>query len=88
MKNNIWFHADDFGVTTGQSERILDCYQNGALNSISVIANTPVLEETLEILDRADPDKTRIRRVLHLNFVEGKPLSGAENVPDLVDSSG
>ena len=30
MKNNIWFHADDFGVTTGQSERILDCYQNGA----------------------------------------------------------
>ncbi|MEZ3444037.1 MAG: ChbG/HpnK family deacetylase [Lachnospiraceae bacterium] len=88
MKNNIWFHADDFGVTTGQSERILDCYQNGALNSISVIANTPVLEETLEILNRADPDKTRIRRVLHLNFVEGKPLSGAENVPDLVDSSG
>lgn len=88
MKNKIWFHADDFGVTTEQSERILGCCQGGALNSISVLPNTPALRESLGILDRADPDGTRIRRVLHLNFVEGKPLAGAENVPGLVDDSG
>lgn len=88
MENNIWFHADDYGVTAGQSERILNCYQNGALNSISVLPNTPALGEALELLDRYDPDGTHIRRVLHLNFVEGKPLSGAENVPELVDSTG
>lgn len=88
MKNNVWFHADDYGVTTQQCERILDCYQNGVLNSISVLPNTPVLGEALEILNRADPGGTRIRRVLHLNFVEGKPLAGAEYVPDLVDSAG
>ena len=80
MKNDIWYHADDFGVTTEQSERILDCCQNGVLNSISVLPNTPVLGEALEILNRVDPDGTRIRRVLHLNFVEGKPLAGAEHV--------
>lgn len=88
MKNKIWFHADDFGVTTEQSERILGCYENGALNSISVLPNTPALRESLEILNRYDPGGTRIRRVLHLNFVEGKPLAGAENVPELVDNSG
>lgn len=88
MKNSIWFHADDFGVTTGQSERILSCYQNGVLNSISVIPNTPALRESLEILNLADPDGTRIRRVLHLNFVEGQPLAGAEEVPALVDDKG
>jgi len=88
MKNDIWYHADDFGVTTEQSGRILDCCQNGVLNSISVLPNTPVLGEALEILNRVDPDGTRIRRVLHLNFVEGKPLAGAEHVPVLVDSSG
>lgn len=88
MKNKIWFHADDFGVTTEQSERILGCCQNGALNSISVLPNTPALRESLAVLNRCDPDGTRIRRVLHLNFVEGKPLAGAENVPDLVDDSG
>lgn len=88
MKNNIWFHADDFGVTIEQSERILDCYQNGVLNSISVLPNTPALRESLDALNRMDPDGTQIRRVLHLNFVEGRPLAGAENVPDLVDNSG
>lgn len=88
MKNNIWFHADDYGVTAEQSERILDCYRNGRLNSISVLPNTPALGEALEVLNRADPDGTDIRRVLHLNFVEGKPLAGAENVPQLVDSTG
>lgn len=88
MENKIWFHADDYGVTKEQSERILGCYQNGALNSISVLPNTPALEESLEALNRVDPDGTRIRRVLHLNFVEGKPLAGAENVPGLVDDTG
>lgn len=88
MKNNIWFHADDFGVTVEQSECILDCYRNGVLNSISVLPNTSALRESLEILDQADPDHTQIRRVLHLNLVEGKPLAGAENVPLLVDDTG
>lgn len=88
MKNNIWFHADDYGVTAEQSGRILSCYQNGALNSISVLPNTPALGESLELLNQCDPDGTHIRRVLHLNFVEGRPLSGAENVPDLVDDTG
>lgn len=88
MENKIWFHADDYGVTVEQSKRILSCYQNGALNSISVLPNTPALRESLELLNQCDPDGTRIRRVLHLNFVEGRPLSGAENVPDLVDNTG
>lgn len=88
MADKIWFHADDYGVTIEQSKRILDCWQNGALNSVSVLPNTSVLEEAQKLLDQADPEGTQIRRVLHLNFVEGKPLAGAENVPDLVDKTG
>lgn len=88
MENNIiWYHADDFGVSFAQSEKILACYRDGALNSISVIPNVPDLGSVLEILDNADKDFA-IRRVLHLNFVEGKPLAGAENVPLLVDKRG
>ena len=88
MQRNIWFHADDYGVTAQQSERILDCFRNGALNSISVLPNAPALKDSLKILDNADPDGNQIRRVLHLNFVEGRPLAGAENVPLLVDETG
>ncbi|MDE6362876.1 MAG: ChbG/HpnK family deacetylase [Lachnospiraceae bacterium] len=88
MNRRIWFHADDFGVTAAQSERILNCYRDGVLNSISILPNTPALPESLALLNEADPDGTRIRRVLHLNFVEGRPLAGADKVPDLVDDTG
>lgn len=27
MADKIWFHADDYGVTIEQSQRILDCWQ-------------------------------------------------------------
>ncbi|MDE7324509.1 MAG: ChbG/HpnK family deacetylase [Lachnospiraceae bacterium] len=88
MNNRVWFHADDFGVTQEQSERILECYQNGALNSISVLPNSRALKESLQLLNSADPGGSEIRRVLHLNFVEGRALAGAQRVPDLVDSTG
>lgn len=54
MNNRIWFHADDFGVTREQSARILECYDNGVLNSISVLPNTGALKESLRLLDQAD----------------------------------
>lgn len=86
-KKETWYHADDFGVSLEQSERILACCRDGALNSISIIPNTSDLSGALELLDKAD-DKGEIRRVLHLNFVEGKPLAGADKVPLLVDGEG
>lgn len=88
MNRTIWFHADDYGVTAQQASRILSCYQDGVLNSISILPNTSALGECLEILNQVDPAGTQIRRALHLNFVEGRPLAGAENVPELVDDTG
>ncbi len=82
-----WYHADDFGVSLEQSEKILSCYQEGALNSISILPNVPDLDGALALLDRIDA-KGVIRRVLHLNFVEGKPLAGANKVPLLADKEG
>lgn len=85
--NMIYFHADDYGVSRNQSERILACHAEGALNSISVIPNTSELAECLELLDTED-EKREIRRVLHLNFVEGKPAACVEQVDMLVDETG
>jgi predicted glycoside hydrolase/deacetylase ChbG (UPF0249 family) len=88
MPNNIWFHADDYGVTKEQSGRILDCYKYGVLNSISIIPNVKDVNGPLEILDSIDEGKTNIRRILHLNFVEGKPVSNMSEVNLLVDKKG
>ncbi len=86
----IYFHADDYGVTLEQSARILECYTQGALNSISVIPNAPQLAECLQLLQTAEhsSQKGKIRRVLHLNFVEGKPAAPIEKVVMLVDETG
>lgn len=83
----VWFHADDYGVTKEQAERILYCHTNGVLNSISILPNTGMLDETFEILERTDP-KHSIRRVLHLNFVEGKPMASGKTVDMLIDDEG
>lgn len=85
--NATWYHADDYGVCLEQCERILSCYRDGALNSISILPNVPDLGGALALLNQEDP-KHVIRRVLHLNFVEGKPLAGAKQVPLLVDKEG
>lgn len=86
-EEHIWFHADDYGVTPEQSKRILDCYKQGVLNSISVLPNSPALVECRELLEEADPEH-QIRRVLHINLVEGRPVAGAERVSMLVDEQG
>jgi len=88
FRNKVtWYHADDYGVSPQQCEKILSCYRDGALNSVSILPNVPDLGSALELLDKAD-QKRVIRRVLHLNFVEGKPLAGADQVPLLVDKEG
>lgn len=83
----LYFHADDYGITPRQSEKILACYTEGMLNSISVIANGTKLKESLQLLNEKDAT-SKIRRVLHLNFVEGKPIASAEKVSMLVDETG
>ena len=44
------FHADDFGLFTTQSKRILQCREPGALNGISVFPNGDELTECLTFL--------------------------------------
>lgn len=88
MENEkIYFHADDYGVSLEQSAKILSCYSQGALNSISVIPNVTQLGECLRLLEEKD-SAHRIRRVLHLNFVEGQPVAEQEKVSMLLDSTG
>ena len=91
MNNNntphIYFHADDYGITPCQSKRILECSTSGKLNSISIIPNVSDLEQCHTILQN-HPNSASIRRVLHINFVEGRPISDAKDVYMLVDKTG
>ena len=80
----IEYHADDYGMFKIQSRHIIDCYHNGALNGISIMPNSPYLAECMaEIKDF----KKKLAITVHLNLVEGKPLTG-DKASRLTDRDG
>jgi len=81
----IFYHADDFGVTYDQSRSIMECFEHGKLNSVSIILNSPETEKSYELIDEYVKNG-KIRCVAHLNFIEGKSVS--DEVPHLVDDEG
>lgn len=80
----IEYHADDYGMFRTQSKHIIDCYHNGALNGISIMPNSPYLRECME--DIADI-RQKLFVTVHLNFVEGRPLTG-DKAGRLTDRNG
>lgn len=71
----IEYHADDYGMFPVQSRHIIDCYHNGALNGISIMPNSPYLKECMEAIDDI---REKMFVTVHLNFVEGAPLTGGK----------
>ncbi len=78
------FNADDFGITLPQSEHILDCRREGVLTGVSVMPNSPHLEQAMALLEG---DGT-LHVAVHLNLTEGKCLSAPEDVPLLAGPDG
>ncbi|MEM7368796.1 MAG: ChbG/HpnK family deacetylase [Bacteroidota bacterium] len=79
-------HADDFGLTRHISENILACFDHGALDSTSLIVNGFDTKESVEMAH--EQLKKGLQLHLHLNFMEGKPVSSSKEVPLLINSSG
>lgn len=78
----IYFCADDYGLSAYSNKHIEDCFQKGILNKISVMPNgqAPDLKKHL--------DNNKVHFSLHLNLVEGRPLSSQEDVPLLISKDG
>ena len=81
----IDFHADDFGLFLGQSERIIQCHTEGALSGISVLTNGNSLQECLALIR---PIAKELLIAVHLNFLQGHSLSPLKDVDLLTDENG
>lgn len=80
----VEYHADDYGMFPTQSQRILSCHENGVLNAVSVIPNSPYLRQCMEqIFPKKD-----IAIAVHLNLMEGHSISDPTQIPLLVDEKG
>ena len=87
MAGKIYYHSDDFGIHEIQSRAILGTYEEGALNSLSIMTNSPHAPGCFELV-RDAVAAGKIRYVVHLNFIEGPSLCSREEIPDLVDERG
>ena len=78
----IYFCADDYGISSLSNARIEECIKNGVLNKISVLPNGEALDFNENLLDE------NVKLSLHLNLVEGYPLSKKQDVGMLVSDDG
>ena len=78
----IYFCADDYGISAYSNSRIENCLENGILNKISVLPNG----EISDFKQRLSGTNTTLS--LHINLVEGRPLSEPNDVDLLISDNG
>ncbi len=77
-------HADDFGLSKGITDSILDCYDHGALNSTSIMATGYAFDYAVAEYKK----RPGLRMSIHLNLVDGIPVLPAYQLSTLVDRKG
>ena len=78
----IYFCADDYGISSQSNTRIEECLKNGVLNKISILPNG----DASDFSERLFGEDVKLS--LHLNLIEGYPLSKKEDVSLLVTDKG
>ncbi len=84
-RERILFHADDYGASPEISRQILSCCRKGALDSLSVLPNSPHLKTCMDMLG---PYRRRLKISVHLNLAEGPSAADAQEIPLLTDERG
>lgn len=85
----VSFHADDFALAVSSSKDIISLCQLGKVDALSVISNISCFDECMELYKAAlasFPHKVTLS--VHLNVMEGRPVSDVGLVKNLVDEGG
>src|SRR3989344_8281959 len=85
MKDTTTIAADDFGLTRGITDTILETVDAGSVTRVSVIPNGEAVEYAIEEYKKRSE---RLTLAVHLNLTEGRALSDKKDIPLLVDGAG
>lgn len=81
-KQPLHLHADDFGLRVETDVQILQLVKSKKIEEVSILANM-ISNSSLKSIQRIP-----VSRFLHLNFIEGQPVSGRGKVPTLIRRNG
>jgi len=82
MAKKLIINADDYGLDDNINQAIISLAQLGAITSTSVMANFATDKSIIQL------KQTSISTGLHLNLIEGRPVSDLSRVRSLVDDQG
>ena len=85
MNHSFIVSADDLGLTKHVTDSILETFDQGAVTSVSILANGEATEYALQEYQKRHGGLTL---AVHLNLTEGKALSDPREIPHLVDAYG
>ena len=78
----VYFCADDYGISACCNRHIEDCIKSGVLNKMSVLLNGEITA-----IDKC-LSNTDMTFSLHINLVEGRPVSSPGDIDLLVTDNG
>ena len=84
MASKLIINADDFGLCRGVNKAVAEAHNRGVLTSATIMANMPAVDEAIEFAKNTPSLGVGV----HLNVIDGKPLSSDSNVEPLIDDSG
>ena len=76
----VEFHADDYGLFPEQSKRILHCMEHGALNGVSIMPNSPYLQECMQMLAEACATRSTSASSKDSGFSDGTDVPESDTI--------
>ncbi|PYE44561.1 carbohydrate deacetylase [Paenibacillus barcinonensis] len=83
MKHLI-INADDFGLSPGVNQGIVEAYQAGGISSTTLMVNMPGFSDAIRLARL----HSELGVGLHFNLTYGRPVSDVRHVPSLVQKDG
>ncbi|MGA2915192.1 MAG: ChbG/HpnK family deacetylase [Sedimentisphaerales bacterium] len=84
MLRKLIINADDFGLCKGVNKAVFEAHTTGVLTSATIMANMPALYEAIMMAK----NMPTLGVGVHLNIIDGKPLSSDSGVGLLLNENG
>lgn len=85
MTRTLTIAADDFGLTRGITDTILETVDNGSVTRVGIIPNGEAVAYAIEEYKKRSE---RLTLAVHLTLTEGRALSAQSDIPLLTNTAG
>ena len=79
----LFINADDYGLSKGINNGIIECAKHGIINSISIVPNGYAFKDGIKKI----PSKNIKKISIHVNIVELEPVSPKNKINKIINEN-